>query len=266
MVGGGSGGGGGAGDGSNAGGVGGQGAGVAGIFARIFVNNGTISANGAPGFPGSAGNAAGGGGGGGGFVQLVASTYSGSFVLGTSVLVNGAVGGAGSGTGATGTTGSAGTFYQLTQGGSGSGPQGATGATGAAVSPALSAAMTLGLACPPGTTTQITPTPTITFTPTGTTALVIADFSGLADPGTTEVLFSFVAGAAQKVVPVGGVTFVGGLSAQTWISASATLLLTGLVPGNPITIVTSLTPEGGVGGATTASEPNAGNTTVIDLG
>ncbi len=271
MVGGGSGGGGGAGDGTNTGGQAGQAGGVVGIFARNLVNNGIIQSNGAPGQPGTAGNAAGGGGGGGGFVQLVASTYSGSFVLGTSVLVNGGAAGAGSGTGSAGTAGTAGSFYQLTQGGFGVGTTGATGATGAqgatgaAVSPALTQAMNDGVVCAANAETQITNT--ISFTPTGTRALVLADFSGTASIPINQIIFSVTAGATQKIMQVSGIPITG-LTESTFVAGCLQMLLVGLTAGTPINITTSLTPESsGVGTVTTASEgTSGGSTTVVDLG
>jgi hypothetical protein len=129
--------------------------------------------------------------------------------------------------------------------------------------PAVTELMTPGLPCPPSTSTQITPT--VTFTPTGTRALILADFSAEADTGVTEVLFGVTAGAAQKNVNVSGIPNAG-LAGSTWIGGSLHLLLTGLTPGTPVNVVTVLDPIGGVGGATTGSTGVQGSTSVIDLG
>lgn len=110
LVRGGSGGGGGGGDGTNRGGGGGSGGGLIVIFARNFVNNGTISAVGGNGFVPASGNCGGGGGGGGG--TLLTFTLNAITNTGT-VSLSGGSGASGVGTGASGSNGTTGTALNV---------------------------------------------------------------------------------------------------------------------------------------------------------
>jgi collagen type VII alpha len=175
----------------------------------------------------------------------------------TGVGTTGATGAAGPAGGATGATG-VGTVGAT-------GATGAQGATGATVLPALTQAMNDGVVCAANSTTQITNT--ISFTPTGTQALVLADFSGTASVPINQIIFSVLAGSTQKIMQVSGIPITG-LTESTFVAGCLQMLLVGLVPGTPISITTSLTPESsGAGTVTTASEgTSGGSTTVVDLG